>query len=846
MDISELNLSVREFNAVKRFGINTTEELIERLPEFCRHSKKAGAAVTEQLHKLGLLPFHLGEWVEPERCGDELLPEEFREGEFVIMGFPTESRDWRKVVLIIKIDGTEMYFIDDKRDLMHHTIGDRKCWRIAGERGQAPAVPELEALGVPKFDRDILANYEVTSLDELKQHLHSLCRACPGAVREVYTALQEAGQVLFVPGDEPEDTALIGEEISFTELEKMVGEPVIYAPSEYDEPCAVLITRVLPGTVWLWGDLRNPYSITEKDLEEGKVFRIKNPQSGTENKEENHYGNTEHSGNDHVDADERAADDAAERPADTRTNGSTDPGSARTDGSTAHCAEPCTDVPDSCSCCSCGTGDDTTDCTNCDSRRSPVRSCAAVADAAPDACLCTADAGADSSADVHGGAARSGSTSAGGERQAGGTGGTAGGVRRAVSGGNSGEPQGGLCSTPESDGRADLMPDVHAKRSPSHAAIWSVCTASLEAEAGIPDKGSAYAAEGTLAHAIAELKVLKKFTPMPLTEYKNKLGALKADPLYQPEMDGYTDQYVEEITKVCHGLPSKPYVVAEKRLHMEHIVPDCFGTADCIVICGDALHVFDFKYGKGVLVSADHNPQMRLYALGAVKEYALLFGEPKTVTTHIIQPRLDNFDSEEMQLTELTGWGDDLKRKIEDTAIFGFKYVPGEHCRFCKARSVCRARAEALLTLEEPKARQDKGETLTDDEIGSILLRAQELANWVKGLEDYAQDKLLHGGEIPGWKLVEGRSVRTITDTDKAFEVLTGSGYDADLLYERKPLGLTALEKLCGKKQLTELIGTYIQKPAGKPTLAPESDKRKPYSKKKLEEMFKEGENHET
>ena len=280
MDISELNLSVREFNAVKRFGINTTEELIERLPEFCRHSKKAGAAVTEQLHKLGLLPFHLGEWVEPERCGDELLPEEFREGEFVIMGFPTESRDWRKVVLIIKIDGTEMYFIDDKRDLMHHTIGDRKCWRIAGERGQAPAVPELEALGVPKFDRDILANYEVTSLDELKQHLHSLCRACPGAVREVYTALQEAGQVLFVPGDEPEDTALIGEEISFTELEKMVGEPVIYAPSEYDEPCAVLITRVLPGTVWLWGDLRNPYLSQRKILKKAKYSASKTRKAG--------------------------------------------------------------------------------------------------------------------------------------------------------------------------------------------------------------------------------------------------------------------------------------------------------------------------------------------------------------------------------------------------------------------------------------------------------------------------------------------------------------------------------------------------------------------------------------
>ena len=383
------------------------------------------------------------------------------------------------------------------------------------------------------------------------------------------------------------------------------------------------------------------------------------------------------------------------------------------------------------------------------------------------------------------------------------------------------------------------MPDVHAKHSPSHASIWGTCTAAPSLEAGIPDKGSSYAAEGTLAHAIAELKVLKKFTPMSLTEYKNKLGALKTDPLYQPEMDGYTDAYVDEIVKICHAFPSKPYVVAEKRLDMGHIVPDCFGTADCIVLYGSTLHVFDFKYGKGVPVSAEHNPQMRLYALGAVKEYAML-GEITQVCTHIVQPRIDNYSSEELTVGALQTWGAELGRRVSEALITGGSFVPGEHCRFCKAKSICRARAEALLTLEEPKARTEQGETLTDAEIGDVLQRAIALENWVKGLEEYAQDKLLQGGEIPGWKLVEGRSVRTITDTDKAFGVLTSSGYDSDLLYERKPLGLTALEKLCGKKKLTELIGSYITKPAGKPTLAPESDKRKPYSKKKLEEMFKE------
>lgn len=381
------------------------------------------------------------------------------------------------------------------------------------------------------------------------------------------------------------------------------------------------------------------------------------------------------------------------------------------------------------------------------------------------------------------------------------------------------------------------MPDVHAFHSPSHAAIWGTCTAAPELEKDIPDTGSPYAAEGTLAHAIAELKLNKKFTPMSAGEYKKKLSELKADLLYQPEMDGYTDTYIDEIVRVCHAMTSAPYVVAEKRLDMGHIVPDCFGTADCVVLCGDTLHIFDFKYGKGVPVSAENNPQLRLYALGAVDEYAL-FGEIKTAITHIIQPRLDNIQAEEISVTELTAWGDALGQRVRDALNGNAVFVPGEHCRFCKAKSICRARTAAMLTLEEPKNRAEQGEVLTDAEIGDILSRAVSLENWVRGLEEYAQEKLLKGGDIPGWKLVEGRSNRIITDTDKAFELLHGSGYSDEMLYKREPLNLTALEKLCGKKQLTELIGEYIKKPSGKPTLAPESDKRKAFSKKKLEEMF--------
>jgi hypothetical protein len=382
------------------------------------------------------------------------------------------------------------------------------------------------------------------------------------------------------------------------------------------------------------------------------------------------------------------------------------------------------------------------------------------------------------------------------------------------------------------------MPGIHAKYSPSHAAIWGTCTASVGLESGIPDEGSSYAEEGTLAHAIAEVKLKKRFGLMSDAECKTALDTLRADPLYQSEMDGFTDTYVDEITRICMAFPEKPYIVVEKRLDMGHIVPDCFGTADCVVQYGTMLHIFDFKYGKGVAVSAEKNPQLRLYALGAVREYSV-FSEIKTVFMTIIQPRLDNVQSASMPVNELTAWGEALGSRVRGALVTGGEFVAGEHCRFCKARAVCRERAKSLLTLEEPKARADGGETLSDDEIGDILMRAQTLGNWVGALEEYVRDKLLHGGEVKGWKLVEGRSVRTIADTEKAFAELTAAGFDSDLLYERKPLGLTALEKLCGKKKLTELIGTYITKPSGKPTLVPESDKRKAFSQARLAEMFK-------
>lgn len=377
------------------------------------------------------------------------------------------------------------------------------------------------------------------------------------------------------------------------------------------------------------------------------------------------------------------------------------------------------------------------------------------------------------------------------------------------------------------------MPEEHAFLSASGAHRWMHCTPSAMLEKQFPDNAGSYAVEGTLAHSMAEWKLRKQFEIMKPSDYKQQLVTMQADKLYQPEMDGYTDTYVDYIRSLCMAFPSTPYVVIEKRLDFSHIVPGGFGTGDCVILYGDTLHICDLKYGKGVPVSAENNPQLRLYALGAIHEYCLLY-DIKEVQMHIIQPRLDNISTDTLTGDALQQWGDSVKPLAEQAANGTGEFHAGDWCRFCRAKAQCRARAVQMLEIGEKR----NDTLLSDVEIGEILTAAQSLQSWVKSLEEYVEKQLIAGKEIPGWKLVEGRSNRAIIDTDAAFPVLEQSGYDEALLYERRPLNLTALEKLCGKKHLTELIGNYIVKPPGKPTVVPVEDKRRPYAKKKLEEMF--------
>lgn len=364
---------------------------------------------------------------------------------------------------------------------------------------------------------------------------------------------------------------------------------------------------------------------------------------------------------------------------------------------------------------------------------------------------------------------------------------------------------------------------AHALLSASGAHRWLNCPPSARLEEQFPDTTSAFAAEGSLAHEIAELKLRKYFTPTGPQKFGAALRQLKQKEHYDPEMLTHTDTYLDYVQKVSHSYNSSPYVVIEKRLDYSHVVPEGFGTGDCIIIGGAVLHVIDFKYGKGVQVEATDNPQMMLYALGALKAYSLLYRIEKVVLT-IVQPRLNHTSEFEIDASALTSWGDSIK----PTAQMAFQgkgdYCSGEWCKFCRAKAQCRARAGAMTALEAFSHKAPA--LLTENEIGDLLERAILLKSWASDLEEHALSQLLAGKEIPGWKAVAGRSNRKFANTDKAFETLIADGIEKDLLYQRKPITLTAVEKLIGKPKFKELLTGYVIKPPGKPTIAPMSDKR--------------------
>lgn len=376
----------------------------------------------------------------------------------------------------------------------------------------------------------------------------------------------------------------------------------------------------------------------------------------------------------------------------------------------------------------------------------------------------------------------------------------------------------------------------HALLSASSSLRWLKCTPCVRLEEKFPDKQSSYAEEGTLAHKIAEFKVRSYFLEaIPKATYTRRLNKLKKEEHFDNEMLTHTDTYLEFIKGEAMQTNARPFIAVEQTVDYSKYAPEGFGTADCILISGDTLQVIDFKYGKGVPVSAEENPQMKLYALGALELFGVFF-DIQNIKLSIVQPRIDNISIYEITKEALLEWGEKIVKPQAEKAFMGVgEYEQGEHCRFCKAKGACEFRAtENMKVVEEIKTTKD---IITPEQVGEMLTKTEGVEQWIKDLKEHALNELLNGEQIPGWKAVEGRSNRKIADVDKAFEILEENGYKEALLYERKPLTLTALEKTLGKKEVALAIGDYIEKPKGAPTLAKETDKREPFRTSAAEEF---------
>ncbi len=380
----------------------------------------------------------------------------------------------------------------------------------------------------------------------------------------------------------------------------------------------------------------------------------------------------------------------------------------------------------------------------------------------------------------------------------------------------------------------------HAILSPSSAARWINCPPSARINAEAPRTDTVYTLEGTLAHEVCELKARKYFTPMSPRKFTAEMNKLKQNELWQPEMDDCSDRYLDVLKGIASGFGEKPHVALEQQFDLSEVAPGAFGTADCLMVCGDTLHVIDFKYGRGVAVEVRENPQLMLYALGALMDYAAIY-EISAVRMTIVQPRIKSEpETWEIDAQQLRQWAEDIVKPAALLAIDGQgEYAEGEWCRFCAIRGSCRARAAASLALDDFSTHAPA--TLSDQEIGRALTVGRRLREWLSDLEEYALGACLDGREIPGFKVVEGRSVRAWIDQDKAFEAARSAGVPDEMLYERKPVTLAALEKIMGRKAFSEVMSDYITTPPGKPALALSDDKRSAITRRTTaEDDFKE------
>ena len=362
-----------------------------------------------------------------------------------------------------------------------------------------------------------------------------------------------------------------------------------------------------------------------------------------------------------------------------------------------------------------------------------------------------------------------------------------------------------------------MPPSEHAVLSASSANRWLHCPPSVRLSEGYMDKASVFAMEGTSAHELCEYKL------------RSALGMEAENPtenldFYNTEMEecaeGYAT-YILELVEKSKENCSDPVVMVEQRVDFSRYVPEGFGTADCIIIADETLNIVDYKHGKGVEVSAEDNPQMKLYALGALELFDCLYDISKVQMT-IFQPRLSNVSVFVMDKADLLNWAnDELTAKAELAFEGKGELCCGEWCKFCKAKANCKERARVNMEMAQYEFR--KSSLLTDKEVVEILSRIDELTSWASDVKNFALKQAVRGKQWPGWKVVEGRSNRKYTDEGAVAQVVKNAGYNP---YDEKIMGITNMTKMLGKEKFNELLGDFVERPQGKPTLVPEDDNR--------------------
>ena len=365
-----------------------------------------------------------------------------------------------------------------------------------------------------------------------------------------------------------------------------------------------------------------------------------------------------------------------------------------------------------------------------------------------------------------------------------------------------------------------MPPNDHALLSASSSHRWLNCNPSARLEREFADRETTAAAEGTAAHALAEHKLkrrLKLRSERPVSVYDTDEMEICTD--------DYADFVMEQVTKERRRDPDTQ-VFIEQRLDFSCYVPEGFGTGDALVVSRGRIHIIDLKFGQGLLVDSEENPQMMLYALAALKQYEEQY-QIKKVKLTIFQPRRENVSTWETSVAKLKKWATkELVLKAEKAFKGEGEYCPGEWCIFCKAAVKCRARAEDKLRLAQSEFKMPP--LLTDAEIEDVLAKLPDIKKWADEIQEYALAKALAGKEWTGFKLVEGRSVRKYTDERAVIEAANAAGYHD--IYKQSLISITEMEKLMGKVEFSKVLGALVTKPQGKPTLVPDTDKRQAIS----------------